>query len=73
MGYFSNGAEGDMYEAKYCERCIHVQDYEKGCPIFGLHYLYNGEKDKTTLLDMLIPRSEEGFNLQCRMFIEVKP
>ena len=23
MGYFSNGTEGDMYEAQYCDKCQH--------------------------------------------------
>ncbi len=34
MGYFANGTEGDIYEARYCARCIHRGDPDgPGCPV----------------------------------------
>lgn len=77
MGYFSNGTEGDMYEAKYCNRCRHEDD-EKGCPVMLLHVIWNYEvcnpktdehKAMHDVLEMLIPRGKDGFNDQCSMFI----
>lgn len=78
MGYFSNGTEGDMYEEKYCYKCLNY-DEEKECPIISLHLHWNyeaqreGEENKKYALDWFIPRNEEGpFNQQCRMFREKK-
>ena len=72
MGYFSNGTEGEIYEAEYCEKCIHYGDEEQGCPIWGAHLCYNysdEDTDARNILDMLIPQKEIG-NGQCEMFIE---
>ena len=42
MGYFANGTEGDVYYAKYCANCRHDNlDQDQGCPIWGLHLLWN--------------------------------
>lgn len=80
MGYFSNGTEGDMFEARYCNRCVHEDD-EKGCPVMLAHVLYSyelcNEKEHPgkVMLDMLIPREREpGYcgNAQCAMFYERK-
>lgn len=75
MGYFSNGTEGEIYRATYCENCVHWRLDEAepergyGCPIWDLHLCYNREGDKADLLNMLIPRSKCGcFNEQCTMF-----
>lgn len=74
MGYFPNGIAGDMFEAQWCNRCVHEND-EKGCPVMLAHILYAYElcnddpaKSKAKhMLDMLIP--EKGaFNDQCAMF-----
>ena len=77
MGYFSNGTEGDDYEARYCCKCLNYDD-EMGCPILNLHLLWNydavgpsvdpNERDaKAYALNHFIPR--KGIeNLQCRMF-----
>lgn len=68
MAYFSNGTEGEMYEDKYCSKCVHNQ----GCPIMGMHMHFNydeGNKDES-FLDWLIPRKKNGLgNLKCKMFI----
>ena len=72
MGYFSNGSEGELYEQRYCSRCIH----HKTCPVWMLHLLLNYElcnapedNPGRIALDMLIPRGEGG-NEQCTMFVE---
>jgi len=41
MAYFSNSSEGDVYEARYCQRCVHNND-EDGCPVMMLHFVFNG-------------------------------
>jgi hypothetical protein len=75
MGYFSNGSEGDSYEAQYCSRCVHLpQSRDKGCPVFGAHFFYNYEQSTSAavkdILTMLIPRDERGANGQCALFYE---
>jgi hypothetical protein len=74
MAYFSNGTEGEMYEAKWCARCVHY-GLECGCPVWGVHFFCNSEQFKNEsvrmILDSLIPRTKDGvFNEQCAMFIE---
>lgn len=72
MAYFANGTEGDMYEEKYCSRCVHNQDEERGCPVMNAHLMYNyGQTGVVeSVLSMLIPR--DGIrNEQCRMFVEL--
>lgn len=72
MGYFSNGCEGDWYENKYCDNCIHQDAGEngKGCAIWLIHMLHNygQEGEVQEILNTLIPRSEDGFNEQCSMY-----
>ncbi|MGI9492585.1 MAG: hypothetical protein ACR2QF_09325 [Geminicoccaceae bacterium] len=72
MGYFPNGTAGDMYEARYCARCIH-EDHDKGCPVMLLHLLYNYDEcnNEGSFLHTLIPRDKDGWNEQCSMFIAV--
>lgn len=76
MGYFSNGTEGDMFEATYCNKCVHEDD-EKGCPVMLAHILYSYDLCNETkhpgkvMLDMLIPR-DGPWNKQCAMFHEKK-
>lgn len=69
MGYFANGTEGMMYQAVYCDRCVHDRDND--CPILALHFLWNydqnRDKEKKMVLDMFIP--QKGIeNEQCKMF-----
>lgn len=76
MGYFSNGTEGEIYQATYCDNCVHWRDLGDGrgygCPIIDLHMLYNYDQhpehsnnpeqaERTAnMLNELIPRSENG-------------
>lgn len=70
MGHFSNGTEGEMYQARYCFRCVHWTD-DAGCPVWFVHEMHVGENAWTAALDLLIPRDEEGFNAQCYTFQRV--
>jgi hypothetical protein len=73
MGYFANGAEGAIYEAHYCERCIHFGPEEgPGCPIMLAHLVHNYDEcnKEDSILHMLIPRSADGLtNEQCLLFV----
>lgn len=71
MAYFSNGTEGLMYEARYCQRCAHFDD-DQWCPVMLLHQLHNYEEcnKPDSFLHVLIPRDEQGDNGQCAMFLE---
>lgn len=71
MGYFSNGTEGEMYEDRWCSRCIHRDD-QRGCPIWMLHHLHNYEEcnKPDSFLHVLIPRSKDDLsNERCSMFV----
>lgn len=77
MGYFANGTEGEMYEARYCHRCIHQGPPDgPGCSIMLLHLLHNYEEcnKPDSMLHTLIPRAPlpEG-NGQCTMFVADTP
>ena len=68
MGYFSNGTEGDLYEARWCARCVHRDD-KPACAVWELHLFRNYDEydDAESALHVLIPR--DGIeNQQCRMF-----
>jgi len=75
MAYFANGSEGDRFQAKYCDRCIHWSP-EKGCPVFNAHLDYNYEEcdsgsNAEKILNMLIPQIENehgSFPGECSMF-----
>jgi len=73
MGYFSNGTEGDMYEAEYCQRCIHYEDPNgDGCMVWLAHLVHNYDEcnKPDSILHLLIPRSKDGpGNDRCKMFI----
>lgn len=73
MGYFSNGTEGEIYEANWCSHCIHSpEDVDHpGCAVWLLHLLHNYEEcnKEDSFLHILIPREGIG-NGQCRMFVE---
>ncbi len=74
MAYFSNGAEGEDAEERYCRRCVH----DNCCPVLELHLLWNYEachsttaeaKAKHEALDTLWPE-DGGVNGQCKMFYQ---
>ena len=83
MGYFPNGTAGEMYEAKWCSRCVHHLGGEhESCPIMVLHFLWNydacngNEEDATDLakarhlaLGVFIEQKGAG-NEECTMFHE---
>lgn len=72
MAYFSNGTESRMYEAQYCDRCVH-QHPEHGCPVWGTHELWNYDEcnKPDSVLHRMIPRTEDGLgNEQCTFFQE---
>ncbi len=79
MGYFSNGTEGDIYEAEHCEKCVHWKHDQQtdtwGCPVMDAHTLHNYEQTENkaleSVLGRLIPRGERG-NLKCSMFINAE-
>lgn len=73
MAYFSNGTEGDDYQHRWCERCVH-DDPDKGCTVWLLHFMHNYEEcnKKDSFLHKLIPIREDGFAGECTMFIERK-
>jgi len=73
MGYFSNGSEGEGYEAEYCDRCIHQKPDDGGCAVWFAHLMHNSDQNSNeqleNALNILIPR--RGIcNEQCTMFIE---
>ena len=73
MAYFSNGTEGAIYQERYCSRCWH--DRDGVCPIIAAHLVYNYDEcnKKSSILHILIPRSENGIgNEECLMFIPVE-
>lgn len=72
MAYFPNATAGMDYEDRYCSRCVHHADPDKGCVVLLLHALHNYDEcnNPTSFLHILIPRSAERLdNEQCRMFI----
>lgn len=76
MGYFSNGTEGEAYEARYCSRCIHQNgpDGDGGCAVWLLHMLHNYDEcnKEDSFLHTLIPRHGTT-NGRCAMFCEGAP
>ena len=72
MGYFANGASGDDYEQRYCERCVHQKPQSgRGCPVWQLHLAWPCSAVgvvETEVLNYFIPRDRVGNNGQCVMF-----
>ena len=67
MAYFSNGTEGELYQERYCLRCVHGQD--GACPVWDAHLLFAGcEEQVQDVLDTLIPNAY-GWPGECLMFI----
>ncbi len=75
MGYFSNGSEGEHYQAGWCDQCAH-DDYAAGkfCPVWSAHLGHNyGASDEVRgILDSFIPQIG-AFNGGCRMFVAESP
>ena len=74
MGYFSNGSEGDSFQERYCNKCLHDNE-AKGifCPVWNLHLLHSYEEcnKPASFLHTLIPRSKDGLgNERCTMFVD---
>lgn len=73
MGYFANGTEGEAYEARWCNRCVHQRgERDTGCAVWNAHLLTNYSQTEgsalETALSVLIPR--RGIeNLKCLMFL----
>lgn len=72
MGYFANGTEGADYMEEYCENCVHEKEYRE-CTVLFMHINcdYNDCGVESNPLHKLIPRDENGNNLQCTMFIPI--
>lgn len=76
MGYFSNGSEGEIYRARWCDRCLH--DQKSGCAVYLAHLMFNYDQCKDSkladVLSVLIPRTKDGLdNEQCKMFVKSQP
>lgn len=79
MAYFPNGTAGEAYEAQWCSKCIHGENYRpsdgKACPIWDAHMLYSYDLCNKTddpgkvMLDMLIP-VDGVYAGECRMFVD---
>lgn len=79
MAYFSNGCEGDAYEAEYCNRCVNWRDKNDdrgpGCPVWDCHLLFaydecNRKSNAKTMLDLLIPMMKnKPYAAECSMFL----
>ena len=75
MGYFPNGTAGDMYQAKYCDHCVHwvlvdSRSDTYGCPCLDAHAIWNYEEcnKEDSVLHKMIPRDHNGFNEECLFF-----
>lgn len=71
MAYFSNGSDGECYEAQYCSKCIHSKN-NGGCAVFLAHMLHNYDEcnNENSILHLLIPRSKDQIgNEKCKMFL----
>ena len=72
MAYFS-GAESVDYSMRWCDRCIHGQDPDVGCPVFFIHLQFNCDQCRIepiqTILSALIPMDDDGLvAMRCSMF-----
>jgi hypothetical protein len=66
MAYFPNGTAGEMYQEKYCNRCLNNDN----CMVWTLHLLHNGDDTWKEALDAFIPEKGIGY-LECTMFRKV--
>ena len=65
MGCFSNGTEGMMYEAEYCNNCVHLHP-EYGCPCLEAHSIWNYDEcnNKDSILHKMIPMAIKDLKLK---------
>ena len=68
MGYFSNGAEGLDYAAKWCKHCWH--NLHNNCPVWALHLSTNYDPTMTPVRNSFIPY-KDGENQTCVMFLDI--
>lgn len=74
MGYFSNGTESYQYVEDFCMKCKHYKIDERSgeynCPILEAHAIFNYIEcnNKRSILHILIPRDDRGYNKKCKMF-----
>ena len=83
MAYFANGTEGEVYEAEYCNKCVHnLPDY--GCPCLTAHSIWNYDEcnNKDSVLHKMIPMAKKDivvsgetikdfpYNEKCIFFVE---
>jgi len=72
VGTFPTPDAVSAYEARYCVRCLHHDRLIGGCPVWGLHRLYQGDDALQPVLDTFIPRTEDTNHI-CRMFVAAEP
>ena len=68
MAYFSNGSEGEAFEAANCNSCVHQPTDEDGpgCPVWDAHLFFayelcnDRESPGKIILDMLITPAVYG-------------
>lgn len=79
MGYFANGTEGEIFNERYCHRCVNWRDLDDGrgpgCPVWDAHLMFaydesGSSSNAETILSVLIPR--HGIKNECAMFVEAK-
>ena len=72
MGYFSNGTDGDLYQSRFCDHCVHNNE-EFGCPCWEAHQMWNYEEcnKPDSILHKMIPRTDMG-NGVCMFFQKVR-
>jgi hypothetical protein len=72
MGYFSSGTEGMDYQEQFCFHCANWRDRGdgcgEGCAIWDTHLMHNGETEKVSVLNDLIPR-DGIYNGECALFL----
>ena len=75
MAYFSNGYEGQKYEAEFCSKCVHEDSGNNNtlCAVWMAHFIHNYDQcsndDLASALNYLIPRDKDGMPKKCRMFL----
>ena len=71
MAHFPNGSSGDKFREAFCQRCVHDNPDDIGCPVWNLHQDEDWLKVPRAALDALIPMKPGGiYPDKCLMFIE---
>lgn len=73
MGYFSNGTEGTLFQARYCNRCVH--DRDEDCPIWMLHLSYNNDQSENPIIEGILSAliQHKGTDNICNLYHEKQP